>query len=106
MAGFDDPAFYGDCWASVCDDQYGDLDPGPAADFLAGLAVSGRALELAIGSGRVALPLARRGVRVEGIDASPAMVELMQAKPGGESIPVTIADMAEIGISGPFRLVY
>jgi SAM-dependent methyltransferase len=106
MAGFDDPAFYGDRWASVYDDHHGGLDPGPAVDFLAGLAGDGRVLELAIGTGRVALPLAIRGVSVEGIDASEAMVERLRAKPGGESIPVTIGDMAEVEVSGPFRLVY
>jgi SAM-dependent methyltransferase len=106
MAGFDDPAFYGDRWASVYDDHGGGLDPGPAVDFLAGLAGGGRVLELAIGTGRVALPLALRGVSVEGIDASEAMVERLRAKPGGQSIPVTIGDMAEVRISGPFRLVY
>jgi SAM-dependent methyltransferase len=106
MTGFDDPAFYGDRWASIYDDHHGGLDSGPAVDFLAGLAGGGRVLELAIGTGRVALPLARRGVSVEGIDASAAMVERLRTKPGGQSIPVTIGDMAEVGISGPFRLVY
>jgi SAM-dependent methyltransferase len=106
MTGFDDPAFYGDRWASTYDDHHGGLDSGPAVDFLAGLAGGGRVLELAIGTGRVALPLARRGVSVEGIDASAAMVERLRTKPGGQSIPVTIGDMAEVGISGPFRLVY
>ncbi len=106
MTGFDDPAFYGDRWASVYDDRHGGLDPGPAVDFLAGLAGGGRVLELAIGTGRVALPLAGRGVHVEGIDASEAMVARLRAKPGGESISVTIGDMAEVAVSGPFRLVY
>ncbi len=106
MAGFDDPAFYGDRWASVYDDHHGQLDPAPAVDFLAGLAGGGRVLELAIGTGRVALPLARRGVSVEGIDASEAMVTRLRAKPGGESIPVTIGDMAQVAVSGPFQLVY
>jgi SAM-dependent methyltransferase len=106
MAGFDDPAFYGYRWASVYDDHHGGLDPGPAVDFLARLADGGRVLELAIGTGRIALPLARRGVSVEGVDASQAMVGRLRAKPGGESIPVTIGDMAEVGVSGPFRLVY
>jgi SAM-dependent methyltransferase len=106
MTGFDDPAFYGDRWASVYDDHHGGFDPGPAVDLLAGLADGGRVLELAIGTGRVALPLARRGVSVEGVDASEAMVGRLRAKPGGESIPVTIGDMAEVGVSGPFRLVY
>jgi SAM-dependent methyltransferase len=106
MAGFDDPEFYGDRWAGVYDDHHGGLDPEPAVDFLAGLSGDGRVLELAIGTGRVALPLARRGVSVEGVDASEAMVGQLRAKPGGESISVIIGDMAEVGVNGPFRLVY
>jgi SAM-dependent methyltransferase len=106
MTGFDDPAFYGATWASVYDDQFDALDPAPAADFLASLAGGGRVLELGIGTGRVALPLARRGVAVAGIDASAAMVARLRAKPGGESIEVTVGDMAEVLVSGPFRLVY
>src|SRR5262249_4523973 len=97
MTEFQDPAFYGDRWASVYDEHHSDRDPGPAADFLAGLAGDGRVLELGIGTGRIALPLARRGVRVEGVDASEAMVSRMRSKPGGDSISVTIGDMAEVG---------
>jgi len=106
MAGFDDPAFYGDRWAPVYDDHHAQMDPGPAVDFLSALAGDARVLELAIGTGRVALPLAARGITVEGVDASAAMVEQLRAKPGGESIPVTIGDMAEVPVSGQFRLVY
>jgi SAM-dependent methyltransferase len=106
MAGIDDPAFYGDRWAAVYDDHHKQMDPGPAVGFLAGLAGDGRVLELAIGTGRVALPLAARGVSVEGVDASAAMVERLRAKPGGESVPVTMDDMAEVPVSGRFRLVY
>ena len=106
MAGVDDPAFYGDHWASVYDENFGRLDPAQTVEFLAGLSGGGRVLELAIGTGRVALPLAARGVSVEGVDASPAMVERLRAKPGGASIPVTMGDMAVVPASGPYRLVY
>src|SRR5262250_3227112 len=82
------------------------MDPAAAVDFLAGLARDGRVLELAIGTGRVALPLAGRGVAVEGVDASAAMVERLRAKPGGEFIPVTFGDMADVPVGGSFGLVY
>jgi SAM-dependent methyltransferase len=105
MSGFDDPAFFGDRWADVYDDRT-PLDPAPAVEFLAGLAGRGRALELAIGTGRVGLPLAARGLAVEGIEASEAMVERLRAKPGGREIPVAIGDMADVAVQGPFGLVY
>ena len=105
MAGFDDPAFFGDRWADVYDERT-TLDPAPAVEFLAELADGGRVLELAIGTGRVALPLAARGVAVEGIEGSAAMVERLRAKPGGDRIPVVVGDMADVAAEGPFRLVY
>lgn len=107
VAGFDDPAFFGDRWASAYEDLTGGPDPASAVEFLAGLAGDGaRVLELAIGGGRVALPLARRGITVEGVEASRAVVQRLRAAPRGESIPVVIADMADVPVTGPFRLVY
>ena len=78
----------------------------PAVDFLAELAGRGRALEFAIGTGRIALPLAQRGVPVHGIDMSEAMVARLRAKPGGEDIGVTIGDIATTTVDGSFTLVY
>jgi len=78
----------------------------PAVDLLAGLAGDGAALELGIGTGRIALPLARRGVRVHGIDLSEAMVARLRAKPGGERIPVVIGDFATARVEGAFSLAY
>jgi SAM-dependent methyltransferase len=78
----------------------------PVVDFLADLAGSGPALELGIGTGRIALPLARRGVPVHGIDLSPDMVAQLRAKAGGENIPVTIGDFATTKVDGRFALAY
>ncbi|MGH9064873.1 MAG: class I SAM-dependent DNA methyltransferase [Acidimicrobiales bacterium] len=79
---------------------------GPAVDLLAELAGDGAALELAIGTGRVALPLAARGVPVSGIELSTAMADRLHAKSGGERIQVTIGDMATTRLAERFRLVY
>jgi SAM-dependent methyltransferase len=78
----------------------------PAVDRLAELAGDRPALEFAIGTGRIGLPLARRGVAVTGIELSPAMVEQLRAKPGGAEFPVTIGDMATTRVPGRFGLVY
>jgi SAM-dependent methyltransferase len=78
----------------------------PALDRLEELAGGGPALELAIGTGRIGLALAARGVPVTGIELSAAMVEQLRAKPGGADIPVTIGDMATTRVEGSFRLVY
>jgi SAM-dependent methyltransferase len=96
---------YGDYIAEVYDRYYGGQDP-EAVLALKHLAGTGRALELGIGTGRVALPLQEAGVRVSGIDASPPMVEQLRSKPGGDAIPVTIGDFAEVGVEGEFSLVY
>ncbi|MDH2430344.1 class I SAM-dependent methyltransferase [Sphaerisporangium sp. TRM90804] len=78
----------------------------PAVGFLAELAGSGAALELGIGTGRIALPLSRRGVRLHGIELSPAMVAQLRTKPGAEEIGVTIGDFADTGPGGTFGLAY
>jgi hypothetical protein len=81
-------------------------DEDAAVAFLARLAGGGPALELAIGTGRIALPLAARGVAVHGIDLSPHMVARLKSKPGGDRIPVTMGDFAAVPVEGSFRLVY
>ncbi len=78
----------------------------PVIDLLVELAGSGRALELGIGTGRIALPLARRGVPVHGIELSSAMVARLRAKPGGEDIGVTIGDFATTTVDGAFSVAY
>lgn len=79
---------------------------GATVDFLARLAGDGAALEFAVGTGRIALPLVRRGLRVEGIDLSPAMVAQLRTKEGGGEIPVTIGDITTTRVDGEFSLVY
>ena len=104
------PNYFGDEVAARYDASSGDeFEPAVIAstvEFLAGLATDGAALELGIGTGRIALPLAERGVRVSGIDLSEAMVAKLRAKPGGEEIPVAIGDFSTTGIEGAFSLVY
>jgi SAM-dependent methyltransferase len=78
----------------------------PTVDFLVQLAGEGRALELAIGTGRIALPLAQRGVPVHGIDMSKPMVAKLHAKPGGEDIGVMIGDFATTTVEGTFSVAY
>lgn len=79
---------------------------GPTVDFLASLADGRRALEFAIGTGRVGLPLSERGVDVAGIELSRAMVAQLTGKPGSERVPVTIGDMSTARVEGTFGLVY
>jgi SAM-dependent methyltransferase len=78
----------------------------PAVDLLAELAGDGRALELAVGTGRIALPLASRGVPVHGIELSAPMVDQLRRKPAGADLPVTIGDMATTTVEGRFSVVY
>ena len=102
------PANYGDKIADVYDEVYGDVSPA-AIETLASLAgTNGRALELGIGTGRMALPLTAKGIEVHGIDASPAMVGRLRGKPRGNQIPVTVDDFVNVGSipGGPFDLVF
>ena len=78
----------------------------PIVDLLAGLAGGGPALEFAVGTGRVALPLSARGVPVSGIELSPHMAERLRAKPGADAVPVMVGDMTKAQVDGPFALVY
>jgi len=78
----------------------------PVVDILAELAAAGAALEFGVGTGRIALPLSRRGVRVAGIELSPAMVAELEGRPGASDVEVTIGDFATTRVEGSFRLVY
>jgi SAM-dependent methyltransferase len=104
------PATYGNRIAGIYDAKYADLPFGgdleTAVEFLREIAAGGPALELGIGTGRVALPLRAAGVEVHGIDASQAMVDRLRAKPGGGDLPVTIADFRDFAVGDEYRLVY
>ena len=107
MQGFD-PSSYGEGFADVYDDWYGDVsDVEATVALVAALAGGGPVLELGIGTGRLALPLAAQGLEVHGIDASPAMVERLRAKPGSEAIAVTLGDFADVGVevAGGFAVI-
>jgi SAM-dependent methyltransferase len=103
-------ATFGERMADVYDTWYGTQRAAEttqhSVEVLADLAAGGRVLELAIGTGRVALPLAARGLSVHGIDASEAMVAKLREKPGGDAIPVTIGNFADVGVDGAFDLVF
>jgi SAM-dependent methyltransferase len=88
------------------DEMFAPEAVNPVVDFLVELAGDGRALELGIGTGRIGLPLAERGVPVHGIDLSEAMVARLRAKPGSDRIGVTIGDFATTKVDGTFRLAY
>jgi SAM-dependent methyltransferase len=106
----DEDGYFGEPVAARYDQSVADLSGpdvvDPAADFLAELAGDGQALELGIGTGRIALPLARRGVPVHGIDVSRAMVARLRDKPGGDTVGVTIGDFATTAVAGSFSLAY
>ena len=105
-----DEGYFGERVAADYDARSASMfDPavvGPAVDTLAELAGDGQALEFAIGTGRIALPLSERGVRVAGIDNSEAMVARLREKPGAERIEAVVGDMAATRMDGEFALVY
>lgn len=101
--------YFDEAVATTYDDDHAMSDPkvvNPAVDLLARLAGDGRALEFAIGTGRIALPLVKKGVVVEGIELSRAMVAQLRAKEGGKAIPVTSGDMSTTRVPGQFSIVY
>jgi SAM-dependent methyltransferase len=106
----DEDGYFGERVAAAYDDPDSEMfTPAaidPVADLLAELAAGGRALELGIGTGRIALPLARRGVPVHGIDMSRAMTDRLRAKPGGDAVGVTIGDFATAKVDGTFSVAY
>jgi SAM-dependent methyltransferase len=106
----DEDGYFGESVAARYDESSAEMfDPAvvePVVDFLVELAGSGRALELGIGTGRIALPLAQRGVPVHGIELSKAMAARLREKPGAEEIGVTIGDFATTTVDGPFSVAY
>jgi SAM-dependent methyltransferase len=107
VEGFDHTT-YGERFADVYDEWYGHVsDVEGTVALVAHLADGDPVLELGVGTGRIALPLAAAGVAVSGVDASPAMVERLRAKPGGDAVPVTIGDFAtaEVAGAGSFGVV-
>jgi len=106
----DRDGYFDEAVAATYDEDAGDrfdaASVEPVVELLVGLAGDGRALELGIGTGRIALPLAARGVPVHGIELSGAMVRRLRAKPGGDAIGVTIGDFASAGADGTFRVAY
>ena len=96
---------YGERVAGVYDDWYSDYDPD-AIDLLEELSAKGSALELGIGTGRIALPLAALGISVSGIDAASSMVSRLKSKQGADKVTVTIGDFSQVPVTGTFNLVY
>jgi SAM-dependent methyltransferase len=101
------PSTYGDRIAEIYDSLPSvPPDAGDAVAFLADIVGGGPVLELGIGTGRIALPLAARGIEVHGVDASEAMVAKLREKPGGADLPITMGDFADVPVDGSFSLVF
>jgi SAM-dependent methyltransferase len=105
MKGYDEKT-YGERWSPYYDEIYGDVEDAVIELLARHAGDPPRALELAIGSGRIALPLRERGVAITGIDASDEMVAKIRAKAGGEKISVSIADFADVDVDDTFPLIY
>jgi SAM-dependent methyltransferase len=106
MQGFDPSTSFGDQVSRDYDAVSGRGDEDETVAFLAGLAGDRDALELAVGTGRIALPLVQAGVRVDGIELSEDMVDRMREKPGGDQVEVTMGDMSRVGTGRSYGLVY
>ncbi len=104
MQDYDPRSTFADEAAAIAHDKRG--DEAESVALLADLAAGGRVLELAIGTGRVALPLAATGLTVDGIDFAPAMLERLRAKPGGDALAVSESDFADVNVSGSYSLIY
>jgi SAM-dependent methyltransferase len=106
----DEDGYFGESVAAGYDESTAEMFAAdrldPAVELLAELAGSGRALELGIGTGRIALPLAARGVPVHGIDLSAAMIARLRAKPGADTVATTVGDFATTRVDGSFTLAY
>jgi SAM-dependent methyltransferase len=101
------PESYGEAIADVYDEWYPmDAEGESAVAFLFEASRGGRVLELGVGTGKLAIPLAQRGLEVHGLDSSPAMLERLRAKPGGDRVQVRVGDMAGDLPHGPFALVF
>lgn len=106
MKGYEPAMSFGEESAAMYDTYDVRGDEAETVDFFAGLAGDGPVLELAIGTGRIALPLAATGVRVDGIDISASMVAQLRDKPGGDQLEVTIGDFADVPVPGTYRLIF
>jgi SAM-dependent methyltransferase len=106
VRGYHDQS-YGDGFADVYDDWYADItDVSTSTEALGALAAGGRVLELGVGTGRLAIPLAATGLEVHGLDTSTSMLERMVTKPGGDRVHAHVGDMVDGLPDGPFALVF
>ncbi|HEY7983286.1 MAG TPA: class I SAM-dependent methyltransferase [Ktedonobacterales bacterium] len=106
MKDYEPVTSFGADAADIYDTSNPRTDTPATVALLEELARGGPALELAVGTGRVALPLAARGIRVDGVDLAPAMVARLRAKPGGDQLAVTLGDFAAVPVPGTYRLIY